>query len=110
MQIDNTIIKLFDKINDQIRDITKEIVTNANPESDEVKYTWNTVLKYRIADMRWLKKMIISELKRNVDRAAKWKKKSQDVKLFSDAVEKFINDKKDLLEDKKIKFGWQKKW
>jgi hypothetical protein len=43
---------VLDEINKIIKKAVVDIVTNINSECDQVKYTWNSVQRQRISDLR----------------------------------------------------------
>jgi hypothetical protein len=52
-----------------IRLATVEMVTNMNPDNDKVQYTYNTLMRMRIIDIRSFKDSLISSLKEQIMKA-----------------------------------------
>jgi len=60
---------VVDEINKIIKKAVVNIVTNINSECDEVKYTWNSVQRHRISDLRLLKKTLLMNIKSKITNA-----------------------------------------
>ena len=65
MTIDKNLKIIVKLINGIISSAVSEIALNANPDNDKVLYTYNTLLRMRIADLRSLKKSVMKEVKTN---------------------------------------------
>ena len=63
MTIDKNLKIIVKLINGIISSAVSEIALNANPDNDKVLYTYNTLLRMRIADLRSLKKSVMKEVK-----------------------------------------------
>jgi len=57
---------VMDSINRRIKAVVVSIATNSNPENDEVKHTYNQLLRMRIKDLRDIKKALTLDIKSKI--------------------------------------------
>ena len=103
MTIDKNLKIIVKLINGIISSAVSEIALNANPDNDKVLYTYNTLLRMRIADLRSLKMSVMKEVKTNYISAKNWWMKKDRLEQLEKSINKFLDENKDLLGDKEIK-------
>lgn len=98
---DHIVEGVIDYCNKVIKDSAIQIATNCNPENDEIKYSYNTVMRFRITDARNLKNELLREIKEQV---IKWKRawvKDAELQKLWDQIAKLVKSKADIL------WGWE---
>ncbi len=93
---------VMNSINRMIKRAVVEISTNANPENDEPKYTYNQLLRMRIKDLRDTKKVLTMDIKGKILNAGSLGLTKDQAKALSASIQSIFDDAKDVLDNQQI--------
>lgn len=92
----------FRYANKLIKELAVSLVKNVNPTWDDKEYSYNTVVRMQIANLKALKKCFINDMKEKVIASKNNGAKDTEVQTLWAQVEKFVKENKDILDDEEI--------